>query len=351
MRPTSPTWLCLILLVTITWVAPTAAVATGSTDWSVKAVLLYTSDCRECDDLLDTYVPGLMELHGEGLEIAGIDVEQAEGAALYQAAVQEYGLPPQWSDTPVVLVGRRSISGLLAIGTALGDELEKLATDPDATRWPSLSGLEERLPQAIQDVQSRTAQSGPLPQIPEERSMLDRKLSRQIGFALGWAVLIGMIASIGFSVNRVWHPVRRPDVSAFWIVATLVAGIGVSAYTAYTSLADVVPLCGPVGDCVTVQQSEHARIAGVPMGVLGLVGYGAIFVSWLIALNRSPHGSGWHWVPWGIALISVLFSLRLTLLSLFVIGATCIWCLGSAVAVSLLLLLLSGKTASRVRTI
>ncbi len=87
------------------------------------------------------------------------------------------------------------------------------------------------------------------------------------------------------------------------------------------------------------------------MGVLGLVGYGAILVSWLIALNRSTYGGGWHWLPWGIAMISVLFSLRLTVLSLFVIGATCVWCLGSAVAVSVLLWLLSGATSSRIRSI
>jgi uncharacterized membrane protein len=292
-----------------------------------------------------------LELHGGRLEIAGVDVSQAKGAALYQGAVREYGLPPQWGSEPVVLVGRRTLSGLLAIGTTLGDELDQLATDPQAINWPPLTDLKAALPQAVQDIRSRAARAEPLPQLPEEGTEVDGQLSTLLGNILGWVVLVGMIVAVGFSIHRVWHPVRRRDIPASWIVATLVVGLGISSYTAYTSLADVTPLCGPVGDCVTVQKSEYARIAGIPMGVLGLVGYGAIFVSWLIALNRSPHGGDWHWLPWGITLISVLFSLRLTALSVFVIGATCVWCLGSAAAVSLLLWLLSSATSSRIRSI
>ena len=351
MRPTSLFRLCLILFLNVAFAASAEAVTPATGTPSVKAVLFHAPECGECEDLLVTYVPGLLELHVKRLDIAGIDVSQTEGAALYQAAIQEYGLPPEWVGEPVVLVGRRAISGLLAIGATLGDELDLLAADPHAIRWPSLPGLETLLPQAVQNIRSRAAQTEPLPQLPAEDFKVDRRLSNRLGYLLGLVVLIGMIVAIGFSVHRVLHPVRRPDVRAWWIVATLVVGLGISTYTAYTSLADVAPLCGPVGDCLTVQQSEYARIAGIPMGVLGLVGYGAILVSWLIALNRSPHGSGWHWFPWGIAMISVLFSLRLTALSLFVIGATCVWCLGSAVAVSVLLWLLSGKTASRVRKI
>jgi uncharacterized membrane protein len=80
------------------------------------------------------------------------------------------------------------------------------------------------------------------------------------------------------------------------------------------------------------------------MGVVGLVGYGAILVTWLVARRASPRGGGWHWLPWGITLAGVLFSIRLTALEPFVIGATCIWCLGSAIAITVLLWLLSGET-------
>jgi uncharacterized membrane protein len=44
---------------------------------------------------------------------------------------------------------------------------------------------------------------------------------------------------------------------------------------------------------------------------------------------------------WGIALSGTLFSVYLTFLEPFVIGATCAWCLTSAVLITLLLLVLT----------
>jgi uncharacterized membrane protein len=40
---------------------------------------------------------------------------------------------------------------------------------------------------------------------------------------------------------------------------------------------------------------------------------------------------------WGMALFGVIFSIYLTFLEPFVIGATCIWCISSAIVISLLL--------------
>jgi len=80
------------------------------------------------------------------------------------------------------------------------------------------------------------------------------------------------------------------------------------------------------------------------MGVLELVRYGAILAAWLLGRRLSPGGVGWRWLPWGIALVSLLFSIRLTYLEPFVIGATCAWCLVSAVAAAGLFWLLSGET-------
>ncbi|MCK5794824.1 MAG: hypothetical protein KAH12_08950, partial [Anaerolineales bacterium] len=45
----------------------------------------------------------------------------------------------------------------------------------------------------------------------------------------------------------------------------------------------------------------------------------------------------------GITLFGLLFSIYLTFLEPFVIGATCIWCLSSAVIMTILFLLAAGK--------
>jgi uncharacterized membrane protein len=186
-----------------------------------------------------------------------------------------------------------------------------------------------------------------LPVLPgkDEESVLT--WSNAIANALAVVVLFGMIVTLGISMQRVRHHVWTPAINTGWIIVTIAVGLGTSAYTAYTSLADVAPICGPVGDCAAVQQSEYSRIAGIPMGALGLVAYGAILVTWLSGRSLSPDGGGWRWLPWAISLVGVLFSLRLTALEPFVIGATCLWCLASAVAITALLWLLSGETASR----
>jgi uncharacterized membrane protein len=77
----------------------------------------------------------------------------------------------------------------------------------------------------------------------------------------------------------------------------------------------------------------------LPIGILGLIGYIAILVAWMV----------WQWGPnsikriaslaiWGMCAFGVLFSIYLTFLEPFVIGATCMWCIASAVFMIILLL-------------
>jgi uncharacterized membrane protein len=93
-----------------------------------------------------------------------------------------------------------------------------------------------------------------------------------------------------------------------------------------------------VGDCNTVQQSEYARLFGVlPIGVLGLLGFAAILAAWGVRRWGPRPLSSWA----AIALLAMtgfgtLFSIYLTFLEPFVIGATCMWCLSSAVIMTTL---------------
>jgi uncharacterized membrane protein len=120
-----------------------------------------------------------------------------------------------------------------------------------------------------------------------------------------------------------------------------VIGLGVAGYLAYVETVQVTAVCGPVGDCNTVQQSEYARLLGViPIGVLGVAGYVMILAAWGVG----RYGRG-QWVNlaglalFGMTFAGTLFSVYLTFLEPFVIGATCAWCLASAVIMTLLMLL------------
>ena len=118
-------------------------------------------------------------------------------------------------------------------------------------------------------------------------------------------------------------------------------GIGISAYLAYVEITLAEAICGPVGNCNAVQGSPYARLFGLlPVGLVGAGGYAAILAAWLV--RRWTRGRAAQWAGWvflALTLGGLGFSIYLTFLEPFVIGATCLWCLGSAVVMTALFLL------------
>jgi uncharacterized membrane protein len=110
---------------------------------------------------------------------------------------------------------------------------------------------------------------------------------------------------------------------------------------AYVETAHVDAVCGPLGDCNTVQQSEYARLFGIlPIGLLGLLGYVAILISWLVGHYAKEHLARLAVISlFTMTVFGTLFSIYLTFLEPFVIGATCAWCLTSAIIMTMLMLL------------
>jgi uncharacterized membrane protein len=135
-----------------------------------------------------------------------------------------------------------------------------------------------------------------------------------------------------------------------WLIPVLcIAGLAVAGYLAYVETTHVEAVCGPVGDCNTVQQSEYAHLFGVlPIGVLGSVGYALILISWVIGRMPNRRLAAYASLAiLGMAAFGLLFSIYLTFLEPFVIGATCAWCLTSAIIMTALfwLSLAPGKAA------
>jgi uncharacterized membrane protein len=124
-----------------------------------------------------------------------------------------------------------------------------------------------------------------------------------------------------------------------WLILILcLIGLGVAGYLAYVETAQVEAICGPVGDCNTVQQSEYARLFGVlPIGVLGLTGYLMILLAWVIGRSTNQRLAAYASLALlGLTTFGLLFSMYLTFLEPFVIGATCAWCLTSSILMTAL---------------
>ena len=68
------------------------------------------------------------------------------------------------------------------------------------------------------------------------------------------------------------------------IAVLALVGLGVAGYLTYVHYAGVKVLCLSSGGCETVQASRYAKLAGIPVAVLGLGGYVLLLGS---ALMRS----------------------------------------------------------------
>jgi uncharacterized membrane protein len=127
------------------------------------------------------------------------------------------------------------------------------------------------------------------------------------------------------------------------IAAALVAiaGLTVAAYLTWAHYADTAVVCGLGGGCETVQASSYAKVAVVPVAVLGLGAYGMIcaLLAWDAPVARLAAAA--------IALVGLVFSLYLLVVQLFVIDAVCTWCLANDVVIAPALAVL---TALRLRS-
>jgi len=117
------------------------------------------------------------------------------------------------------------------------------------------------------------------------------------------------------------------------------AGIGIAGYLTTVHYADQPIVCSSIGDCELVNQSKYASLAGVPVALLGGLAYVSMLA--LIAGAWLRRSATLLAAAWGIALAGFAFSMYLTYVELFVLDAICIYCVGSASIITVLLALLS----------
>jgi uncharacterized membrane protein len=113
-------------------------------------------------------------------------------------------------------------------------------------------------------------------------------------------------------------------------IVLAVIGLGVAAYLTYVHYEGIKPVCGLGGDCEKVQTSEWAKLAGVPVAVLGLIGYALILGALLVRGEAALMTSAL------LSLVGFGFSAYLTYREVFTIDAICPWCVSSAVILTLL---------------
>jgi uncharacterized membrane protein len=120
-------------------------------------------------------------------------------------------------------------------------------------------------------------------------------------------------------------------------IGVALAGLGIATYLTVVHYAGGEPVCAVAHGCTTVQQSDYAALAGVPVALLGVFGY----VGLLVALARD--GEAWRTAAAFLSLAGLAFSGWLTYVEVGILNAICIWCVGSAICMALL----AGLTVTR----
>ena len=122
------------------------------------------------------------------------------------------------------------------------------------------------------------------------------------------------------------------------VAALALAGIFVALYLTLYKLGVIGELSCSIGSCETVNTSKWSRFLGLPVAAWGVLFYLDVFAIALIGtLPRFEDERMISVLLVAEAAVGVLFSAWLTYLELGVIHAICIWCVTSAVIVTLIL--------------
>lgn len=132
---------------------------------------------------------------------------------------------------------------------------------------------------------------------------------------------------------------RRPSLNWSLSLGLTLLGLVVSAYLTWVKWTGNTASCGPVGDCESVNNSRYAEIGGVPIALFGALGYLVLLAALAVEgrWQRLSHAA--RLVGFGVSLVGTLYSAYLTYIEVAVLRAICPYCVVSATAMTLILIL------------
>ena len=363
----------------------------------VYGVFFYSPSCGHCHIVINDHWPQIQSEFGDQLRVLFVNVATGAGNVLMNEARAALGI--ESGGVPMLLLGEHVLIGSVDI-PGRAPEIIRAGLDNGGIALPDVPGLQALFDQAVAAQAGQTTTEEAAAPVVEELTLAEKLAADPVANALAIVVLVLLVGSLLLvgvagvrAIQRRDPAPLRPLVRRFalallallaviglglsislavgdtsqlsvvlvavavlaifliaggvillraagsrplpvWLLPLLaLAGLIVAAYLAYVEVTLADAVCGLVGNCNTVQQSEYARILNIPIGVLGVLGYVLIFGLWVASRGKS------RWTRWALLLVTaggVAFSAYLTFLEPFVIGATCVWCLTSAVVMLML---------------
>jgi uncharacterized membrane protein len=327
----------LLLLALLLGVVPVAA-----QEAQVRVIFFTSPTCSFCAQVEERDLPPLEDEYGEKLNILRIDTTTSQGQRLFQRALEQFNVPVERRGVPMMIVDETVLVGAQEIPEQLPG-LVSSYLEAGGLDWPAIPGLDDYI---AAEAERAAAGDQPL--------WLARFRRDLPGNYVSLALLVSMLAlAVALIRPQPWQRTLSERVP-FWLkVGTALVGLGVALYLTYSETTPGELICGPIGQCNVVQQSELAILFGfLPLALLGALGYLAILATYAYERwGQSPYAKLAPVVNLGLTTFGFGFSIFLTYWQPFGIGATCMWCLASAVTMSFSCLFNVGAGRARLEKI
>ncbi|MCA9868365.1 MAG: vitamin K epoxide reductase family protein [Anaerolineae bacterium] len=328
----------LFLLVIVAGLIPLAPLAAQSGDApQVRAVLFWRETCGHCHYVITEVFPPLQAQYGDQLEIVMIELGSEPAARRFYAAGEAMGLAPETMGVPLMIIGDHLLIGSQQIPQELPGLIDSYLA-AGGVDIPAIAGLEDLALPAAEPVPAESVTGDTLGWEAPPAETNVQGISGSIPAFLLLVTMPVALIIVGVLLSMARRGRATPPRSQWvsWAIPALsLAGLGVAGYLAYVEIQLVDAVCGPIGDCNAVQSSVYARLFGIPIGLIGVIGYLILIGVWVWGRSGSTTARA---LLLGMTVFGVVVSIYLTYLELFVIEAVCLWCLSSAVLMTLIML-------------
>ena len=118
-----------------------------------------------------------------------------------------------------------------------------------------------------------------------------------------------------------------------------ILGLLVSIYMTVYKLTSNDSMCIGSGDCKTVNASRYSEVNGIPVAVIGVIGYLAILVVLYFEKRNPFFKQNGTLMIFGMALTGFIFTVWLIYVEIALLKALCPFCLTSQAAMTLIFII------------
>ncbi len=122
-------------------------------------------------------------------------------------------------------------------------------------------------------------------------------------------------------------------------IALVILGLLVSIYMTIYKLTSNDIMCLGSGDCSTVNASRYAEVNGIPVAVIGVLGYAAILTTLYFERRNAFFKQNSTLLVFGMSLTGFLFTVWLIYVEVALIKALCPFCITSQIAMAIIFIL------------